>query len=79
MCVQRTCARNGGVEDFVEHATELPLLVDQGRAAKMLGVSKRTISSLLRNKQLPRRKIGRRTLIPYAALLRFSRSDHETK
>lgn len=57
----------------------VPLLVTKQRAAQLLGISLRSVGYLLANKRLPKRRIGGRVLIPYAALLKFSRSDHPTK
>lgn len=56
-----------------------PLLVSKEEARVMLGVSLRTIDNLIAAKELPHRKIGRRVLIPYAALAAFIRGDHPTK
>lgn len=52
------------------------LLVDKKEAGRMLGVCARTIGNLMRMKSLPTRRIGRRSLIPVAALKRFVQSDH---
>lgn len=52
------------------------LAVDVKRAAEMLSVSTRSIQNFLRLKILPRRKIGRRTVIPVRALESFLRHDH---
>ena len=55
-----------------------PLLVSLWQAAKLLSVCKRTVQNYVALRQLPARKIGRRTLIPYSALVQFSRHDHAT-
>lgn len=55
-----------------------PILVDKKSSALALGVCVRTIENLINSKQLPARKVGRRTLIPYRALLEFARRDHPT-
>jgi excisionase family DNA binding protein len=48
-------------------------------AAKTLSVSVRTIDNLIANKELPVRRIGKRVVIPYAALVSFMKSDHSTE
>lgn len=57
---------------------EIPLLHTKQQAAFLLGVSLRTIDNLIAGKELLSRKIGRRVLIPYTALLAFTRLDHPT-
>jgi excisionase family DNA binding protein len=52
------------------------LAVDIREAAQMLSVSPRTIQNYVRTKALNCRKIGRRTVIPVAALEAFLRRDH---
>jgi excisionase family DNA binding protein len=52
------------------------LLASKKEAAAMLGLSVRTIENYIRFKQLACRKIGRRTLVPVAAITRFAASDH---
>jgi excisionase family DNA binding protein len=51
------------------------LLVSKHDAAASLGISVRTVENLISRKQLPTRKIGRRTLIALSELQRFVRSD----
>jgi excisionase family DNA binding protein len=53
-----------------------PLLVSKQHSANMLGVCLRTITTLIATKQLPCRRIGKRTLVPYRALKKFAESDH---
>jgi excisionase family DNA binding protein len=55
------------------------ILVDKKTAAAALSVSVRTLENLLKNKEIIARKIGRRTLIPRAALESFARHDHATR
>ncbi|MGH9416391.1 MAG: helix-turn-helix domain-containing protein [Terriglobales bacterium] len=50
-----------------------PLLVTKRQAARMLAVSVRTVEYLLAQKQLPLRKLGKRTLIPYSAVAQLAR------
>lgn len=54
------------------------LAVGIAEAARRLGVCERTITNLLRNKELTSRKIGRRRVIPMTALQSFLRTDHQT-
>jgi excisionase family DNA binding protein len=53
-----------------------PLLVSKKQAAALLGVCSRTIDNFVARKELPCRRIGRRTLIPFAALQQFAKRDH---
>jgi excisionase family DNA binding protein len=52
------------------------ILVTKREAASALSVSVRTVENYVRSKELIARKIGRRTLIPLAALESFARRDH---
>jgi excisionase family DNA binding protein len=52
------------------------LLFSQKEAALILGVSLRTIQNLIFAKQLPIRRIGRRTLVHRKDLEAFARRDH---
>jgi excisionase family DNA binding protein len=54
------------------------LLVSKRSAAESLGVSIRTIENFIARKDLPARKLGRRTLIPFAALRQFATRDHRS-
>lgn len=47
-------------------------------AAQRLGLSTRTVATLVAHKELTSRKIGRRRLIPICALEEFLRRDHNT-
>jgi excisionase family DNA binding protein len=65
---------------------ETVIAVSMAEAARRLGLSTRTIATLVLTRELPSRKVGRRRLIPVAALENFmGRSDrtkgcdHETK
>ena len=46
-----------------------PLLVSKRDAAALLSLCLRSIDNLIAAKQLPCRRIGKRVLIPYAALV----------
>jgi excisionase family DNA binding protein len=52
------------------------LLVSKREAAAMLGVCVRSIDNYIAAKELPCRRLGKRVLIPYPALVQFSRRDH---
>jgi excisionase family DNA binding protein len=52
------------------------LAVNVDEAAWMLGVSPRTVKLYIAAKQLPVRKIGRRTVIEVSSLEAFLRTDH---
>ena len=56
--------------------TELAVSID--KAAQLLGVCRRTVINLLTNKELISRRIGRRRVIPVAALEGLLRRDSET-
>jgi excisionase family DNA binding protein len=58
---------------------DTPLLLTKGQCAALLNVSERTIGNLLRRKELVRRKIGSRTLIPRTSIDAFLRRDHATQ
>ncbi|MBZ5687259.1 MAG: helix-turn-helix domain-containing protein [Acidobacteriia bacterium] len=53
-----------------------PLLVSKRDAAALLSLCLRSIDNLIAGRQLPCRRIGKRVLIPYAALVAFVRRDH---
>jgi excisionase family DNA binding protein len=53
-----------------------PLLVSKRDAAALLSLCLRSIDNLIARKELPFRRIGKRVLIPYSALVAFARRDH---
>jgi len=55
-----------------------PALYTKAQAAMFLNVSLRTVNNLLRMRQLVRRKIGSKTLIPVSSLKAFLTKDHPT-
>ena len=57
---------------------QAPLLVSKRDAAAMLSLCVRTVDKLIATKQLSARKVGKRILIPYSALVQFARRDHIT-
>jgi excisionase family DNA binding protein len=57
---------------------EAVIAVGMAEAARRLGLSARTIATLVLRRELPSRKVGRRRIIPVVALEAFVRSDPET-
>ena len=57
-------------------ADESVLAVGVAEAARRLGLSPRTVASLIGRRQLASRKVGRRRIIPVAALEAFIKNDH---
>jgi excisionase family DNA binding protein len=57
---------------------ETVLAVGMIEAARRLGLSVRTVATLVSRQELPSRKVGRRRIIPVAALEAFVRRDHRT-
>ena len=55
------------------------LAVNVPEAARRLGISPRTVATLVARRELPSRKIGRRRVIPIRALEEFLRRDHPTQ
>jgi excisionase family DNA binding protein len=55
------------------------LAVNVPEAARRLGISPRTLATLLAQRRLPSRRIGRRRLIPVRALEEFLLQDHAIK
>jgi excisionase family DNA binding protein len=55
------------------------LLYSKKEIAQMLNVSLRTIDNLVAYKELLVRRIGRRVLIPKAAISNFLATDHGTQ
>ena len=55
------------------------LAVNVREAARRLGVSPRTIATLIARGELVSRKIGRRRVVPVEALEKFLRRDHQTQ
>lgn len=53
------------------------LLFSRKEAAYSLGLSLRSIAFLLARGELKYRKVGNKTLIPYAELVKFSKQDHD--
>lgn len=60
------------------HRDETILAVGIAEAARRLGLSARTVATLLLRQELPSRKVGRRRIIPVAALEAFLQRDHRS-
>lgn len=58
------------------HRDETVLAVGMVEAARRLGLSARTVATLVSRQELPSRKIGRRRIIPVTALEAFVQPDH---
>ncbi len=55
---------------------ETVLAVGMVEAARRLGLSARTVATLVSRRELPSRKVGRRRIIPVVALEAFIGRDH---
>jgi len=53
------------------HRDDTILAVGMAEAARRLGLSSRTVATLVVRRQLPSRKVGRRRIIPVSALEAF--------
>jgi excisionase family DNA binding protein len=60
------------------HRDETVMAVGLIEAARRLGLSARTVATLVLRDELPSRKVGRRRIIPVVALEAFLRDDHRT-
>jgi len=60
------------------HRDETIMAVGLVEAARRLGVSARTVATLVSRNQLSSRKVGRRRIIPVVALEAFVEGDHRT-
>ena len=57
---------------------EAVIAVGMTEAARRLGLSARTVAMLVLRRELPSRKVGRRRIIPVAALEAFVRGNSGT-
>jgi len=55
---------------------ETVLAVGMAEAARRLGLSARTVATLVLRRQLPSLRVGRRRIVPVAALEAFVRGEH---
>jgi len=58
---------------------DAPLLLTIAQTASLLNLSPRTVRRLLRRRELVRRKVGARTLIPRTSIESFAKRDHATQ
>jgi excisionase family DNA binding protein len=58
------------------HRDETVLAVGMVEAARRLGLSARTVATLVSRHELPSRKVGRRRIIPVVALEAFIGRDY---
>lgn len=58
---------------------EAVLAVGMAEAGRRLGLSARTIATLVLRRELPSRKVGRRRIIPVAALEAFLSGDPKSR
>jgi excisionase family DNA binding protein len=71
-----TYQKRGGDRLSLRNSALDPLLVSKRDAAALLGVCLRSVDNYIATKELPARRLGKRVLIPYSALLAFARRDH---
>ena len=62
----------------MQQAAETVMAVGVAEAARRLGLSARTVATLIARRELPSRRVGRRRIIPIAALEAFIRCNHPT-
>ena len=55
---------------------ETQLAIGMAEAARRLGLSVRTVATLIARRELPSRRVGRRRIVPVAALDAFMERDH---
>lgn len=60
------------------HRNEAVLAVGVDEAARRLGLSRRTVASLIARRELRSRKVGRRRIIPVSALEAFLQAAGQT-
>jgi excisionase family DNA binding protein len=61
------------------HGDESVLAVGIAEAARRLGLSTRTVATLIARRELSSSKVGRRRIVPVAALEAFVRRDHHSR
>jgi hypothetical protein len=55
------------------------LLHSKRDSARLIGLSERTVHTLIASKQLKVRRVARRVLVPHSELLKFTRSDRDAR
>jgi hypothetical protein len=58
------------------HLVATRLQYDRKGAAAQLSISIRSLDYLIANKKLATRRLGRKVMVTYAELVRFTRSNH---
>jgi len=56
-----------------------PILLARKQVGQLLGVSTRTVNTLIANRELPVIRIGRRTLVNRKRLEKFAQQSHTTR
>jgi excisionase family DNA binding protein len=54
------------------------LMYTRTEASFSLGVSKRSLDKLIKSKKLPSRQFGRKVMVSFDALVKFSKQDHNS-
>src|SRR5579871_5092831 len=65
-------AHNGDIQQSDAVARETPLLLSMPEAARLLGVGMTLCRDIIQSKQLPTVRLGRRVLVPRAAVERLA-------
>lgn len=52
------------------------LLYDRKGAARQLSISVRSLDYLIATRKLATRRLGKKVMVPYSELVRFSKADH---
>jgi len=73
--IERNIVQGQERSRIVMQRDETVLAVGMAEAARRLGLSARTVATLISRRQLMSRKVGRRRIIPVLALEAFVRSD----
>jgi len=55
------------------------LLHSKRESARLIGLSERTVHTLIATRQLRVRRVGRRVLVPHTELVKFTRPDYRTR
>jgi excisionase family DNA binding protein len=61
------------------HGDEAVIAVGVAEAARRLGLSIRTVATLISRRELPSLKVGRRRIVAVTALESFIKRDHPTR
>jgi excisionase family DNA binding protein len=61
-----------------ETPTVQKLMFSRKESATVLAISCRSIDKMVASGKLPHRRFGRKVVIPFDALLKFSQKDHDS-